>query len=394
MDAKISSAFWDDELVEELPSEGKLCALWLLTCQRRTLCGYVDVNERKFVYQTGLTAETLKNTLEALTKGLPRAYQGDARPLVKVGRGYLWRNFIRKQFGGGNSLVRNNMAKQICREVDALGMEDLRKAVAKEYPELRTLLYSFSLSKSEALTKPLPSPYQGQEKSIEEHRREEQREEGAGETTSLPTQDDLLDPDRPEIAAQTSPPGGAAAENFAKKNGAGDFEKKGGAENGTHGTDRTHGTDGGTERGEGYEPCLAEQALRFAAIFGRGGGKRWSNMEEVALSQAQPVSDGDLRLIEWRYGQAEEERDPHRQKLLTLLQNLPGELDAARAQLRRQAGDRPANATPRQEPEGWREILEKKYRGPEDTEWTAPASFHELPDSVRAEILAEIKQQN
>ena len=366
MDAKISSEFWDDELIEDMPPEQKLCALWLLTNHRRTLCGYVEISEKMFVYQTGLAVDVLNSTIKALAKGLPRGCQGVGKPLVKVGKGYLWRNFIRKQFGGGNSLVRNNMSKQICREVDALGGEDLRRAVGKEYPELRAILCADSSSKSEALTKPLPRARE--EKSIEEHRREEQ-EEGVGETGSGSLQDGLLDPDAPEFDAQPSEP---EISNFEKKGPAASSQKNGAAETAV---------------------ALPEQVRRFGAIFGRKPGERWSNMEETMLSAAQPVSEATLRMIEWRYRQPEEEGDPRRQRLATLLQNLPGEIDAARAQIKRHSGVPSASGTKRHEPNGWAKILEKKYRRPEDTEWMAPASFYTLPDSVQAEILKELKQQ-
>jgi len=354
MDAKVASEFWDDEAVLELGPEEKLAALWLLTNSRRKLCGYVEISEKVFAFQTGLQVEALQ-----------RAYQGLAKGFVKLGRGVWIRNFIRYQYGSGNRLARNNFTKGLCAELDALGMDDLRLLVAQEYPEIRHLLFSSFASPNEPLAKGLPSPRE-EKRSTEKSRAEQ--EEGLGETKSAPIQTELLTSEC-EIAAKPSEP---ADSNFEKKGPAADLQKK---------------------EGGAASLSLPEQVRRFGAIFGRKVGERWSNMEEVMLSQAQPITDGTLRLIEWRYRQPEEERDPHRQKLATLLQHLPGEIDAARAQFKRHAGDTSTSGTKRQEPEGWREILEKKYRRPEDTEWMAPASFYVLPDSMQAEILKELKQQ-
>ena len=88
----------------------------------------------------------------------------------------------------------------------------------------------------------------------------------------------------------------------------------------------------------------------------------------------------------------EEEGDPHRRRLLTLLQNLPGELDAARAALKKRAGGSVRQARKEPDPR-WREIFEKNYRRPEDTEWRRPESFYDLPASLQQEVLAALREE-
>lgn len=355
MDTKVSSEFWDDSGTGELTPDEKLCALWLMTNSRVKLSGFVEINERTFKFHTGLETEALQRTIEALPKTFRRVNKGVWMP-----------NFIRRQIGFGKALAANNITQRMCRELDGIGSDGLKGMVAEKYPEIRHLIFAVSSPKLQALHKPLT---RGCQTLGEERRGEESLEEGVGETELAPEQGELLDPNRTGIASPTSEP---TDSDFEKKSGAVHFEKK--------------------------DPAavvpLAAQVKRFGAIFGRPVGARWSNMEEVTLSAVQPVSESDLRLIEWRYRQPEEERDPHRQKLLTLLQNLPGEIDAARAQLKRHSGDITTNGAPRQEPPGWPKILEKKYRRPDDTEWVcAYKSFYELPDTMQAEILEEIKQQ-
>lgn len=351
MDAKISGDFWEDELVGELPPEVKLCALWLMTNSRRKLSGYVELSDRVFKFHTGLESEVLPRTIEALGKSF-----------IKVGKGIWIRNFIKRQFGTGEKLANNNCTKSLCKELELLRIDELTRMVADEYPEIRHLLFPSDSSKT---NKPLATPYQG---GRVEKSRVEKREEGVGETEPAPKQGEFLSPESAQIAPQTSAP---AVSDFGKKSPAATTQKKGAAES----------------------VPMADQVRRFGAIFGRKPGGRWSYAEETALSAAQPVHESELRLIEYRYRQPEEEKDPRRQRLHTLLENLPGEIDAARAQLKRHSSDITTCGAARQEPKGWLDILEKKYRRPEDTEWTAPKSFYELPDSVRAEILKEIEQQ-
>ncbi|XHR29883.1 MAG: hypothetical protein ACFUZC_04880 [Chthoniobacteraceae bacterium] len=341
MDAKISSEFWEDESIGELPPECKLCALWLMTNSRRKLSGYVEISERVFKFHTGLDMKDLGRTLEALPK-----------TFVKVGKGVWIRNFIRRQFGAKGNLVRSNCAKALCNEIEGLGVLGFSQLVTKEYPELGPLLSSsFDSSKN----KPLASPSGGvrEEKSRVEKSRASGR--GVGETA---VQGEFLGDGEPVSVDPTSIPEGS--QNFAKKNPAVENEKKDAA---------------------GAVP-FPEQRARFAAIFERPAGAQWSNMEMVMLSQAQPVMEVDLKLIEWRYRQPEEEGDPHRRKLHTLLENLPGEIDAARAQFKR-LGGAPAPTTPRKVPRLWREILEKEYRRPEDSTWQLPPSFFDLPPSTQ-----------
>jgi len=348
MDTKLASEFWEDDAILELGAEEKLAALWLMTNSRLKLCGFCDFSAKMFPAHTDLKIEALERTIQALPK-----------TFVRVGKGVWIRNFIRRQFGSGKSLASNNMSRNIAKEIDRLGNDELRGLIALEYPELGPVLFAVSSSKLEPLPKPLPRAKSRVEKSREE--------EGVGETTATAGG---ADSEFPGFAPSPSHFNPEATEicDEAKKNGP---EKKEGAAGGM---------------------TLADQKRRFAALFGRAPGAAWSYIEERTLSDIQPIAAADLRLIEFRYGREEEEGDPRRRKLLTLLENLPGEIDAARAQFKRLGGDSGSTTAP-MEPEGWREILEKKYRRPEDTEWVAPETFWKLPQSVRDEITGEINQQ-
>ena len=351
MDAKISSEFWGD--LGELPPDLKLCALWLMTTSRRKVCGYVETSERMFLFETGLPSEALGRTIEAL----PNTFR-------RVGKGVWIRNFIRRQIGAGKALAQNNWTKSLCREIETIGLDALRLMVAEEYPEIAHLLFSSPSSKSQALTKGLPSPRE--EKSRGEKSTERSAEEGRGSRGDAENAegDGLNGPDG---RGNTEP----RREDLLEPLEFEPTKKK--------------------EAGDGALP-LKEQMKRFAALFGRGLGKFWSYAEEQALTNCQPVTEGDLRLLEGRYGQPEEEGDPHRRRLLTLLQNLPGELDAARAALKKRAGGSVRQARKEPDPR-WREIFEKNYRRPEDTEWRRPESFYDLPASLQQEVLAALREE-
>jgi hypothetical protein len=174
MQTKIHSDFWSDPDIEAQPGEVKYAALWLMTNERVNLLGCAEVTGKKFAYDTGLPVEALRRAIEALPK-----------TFVALGKGFnnYWiRNYIRRQFGEGDSLLRNNLFKPLARAWQGLRDPVLKEQILKEYPEFECCL-------------PAPvegSPYQGlqdfpkdkeKEKEQEQEKAKAQDGGGAGEET-------------------------------------------------------------------------------------------------------------------------------------------------------------------------------------------------------------------
>ena len=169
MDTKISSEFWSHRDIEDASSEVKLAALWLLTHSRLTLCGYAEVTEKRFVFETSLPAEVLA-----------RAYLALPETFLRCGKGYLIPSFIARQFGSGNSLARSHMSTAIVKELVS-HPADVVAHVLELYPELRTAYDALSVK---ALEEPTARPTQGQR--AEQSRVEQSRVKGVqGEAAAL-----------------------------------------------------------------------------------------------------------------------------------------------------------------------------------------------------------------
>jgi hypothetical protein len=167
MDTKISSDFWDDPDVIELDEQARLAALWLLTNARLNLAGYAEISGKVFSFQTGLSQEALA-----------RAHEGLPKTFLKFGKGYWVRNFIRRQIGQGNSLVRNNYLLPLLRDIQA-SPEPVVQAVLENYPELSESYKSKALGKDLGSTTQAPEKRRA-EKNREEQSRAEQLAGGAG----------------------------------------------------------------------------------------------------------------------------------------------------------------------------------------------------------------------
>ena len=122
MNAKIESEIWDDPDFMELQDTEKLAVFWVLT--KVNLLGYVEITPRKF----SRDIEAPFHVIEAACKGLPRGF-------VRTDRGVWCRNYIRKQFGFGQSLVRSHMAKSIRKQMENVP-EEVCLLILKEYPEI------------------------------------------------------------------------------------------------------------------------------------------------------------------------------------------------------------------------------------------------------------------
>jgi hypothetical protein len=122
MNAKIESEIWDDPDFMELHDSEKLAVFWVLT--KVNLLGYVEITPRKF----SRDIEAPFDVIEGACKGLPRGF-------VRTERGVWCRNYIRKQFGFGQSLVRSHMAKSIRKQMENVP-EEVCLLILKEYPEI------------------------------------------------------------------------------------------------------------------------------------------------------------------------------------------------------------------------------------------------------------------
>lgn len=132
MDAKISGEFWSDPVIENLPANLKLAALWVLTSSRTTLFGYVEISKKRFAFETGLDESDLESLCHAHPKGFVWASDGD-EGICKV-----WaRRYVAHQIGTGDSLVRNRMSWGLIGQLSPYQGDKIFSFVLAEYPELR-----------------------------------------------------------------------------------------------------------------------------------------------------------------------------------------------------------------------------------------------------------------
>jgi hypothetical protein len=141
---RISSDFWSDPDIEEMPSQLKLAALWVLTNSRTTLFGFVEVSKRRFEFETGSPYEALAELCKAHPKGFKA-----------VGGGIWVRNFIRYQIGAGEKLIANNFCKGLVRALRAYQGLEIFNVVLRAYPELSVFFDAAELNDPD---KGLPSP--------------------------------------------------------------------------------------------------------------------------------------------------------------------------------------------------------------------------------------------
>lgn len=156
MDPKISADIWDDPDFMELQDSEKLAVFWIVT--KVNLLGYVEATPRKFARDLEAPFESI----EGACKGLPRGF-------VRTERGIWCRNYIRRQFGCGQSLARSHMAKSIRKQIND-APEEVQRLVQEEYPEI------FSSS---------PQSPKGLGSSLEATREGEREGEGEGDEGGL-----------------------------------------------------------------------------------------------------------------------------------------------------------------------------------------------------------------
>ena len=160
MDTKISAQFWSNRDIENVGPDIKLAALWLLTNQRVSKCGYAKVTPKFFAFETGLPAELLERTYQAL----PNQF-------LKFGDGYLMPSYIKHQFGLGGALVRSTMSTPVVRAMSLIPRE-ATDALLRLYPELSEPFKEFH---HDAHMMPMGSPPPPQEKRGDDKSGDEQR---------------------------------------------------------------------------------------------------------------------------------------------------------------------------------------------------------------------------
>ena len=134
----IDQSFWSDPDIEAAKTGVKLAALWLITNTQTSLLGVCGASSARFTFETGLPAEALDATLQALPKSFKR-----------FGGVIFLRNYMRHQFGSGETLTKNNFFKALKTLFRAIKDDELKAAVLSEYPE-----FDSSTTPSQGLPKP------------------------------------------------------------------------------------------------------------------------------------------------------------------------------------------------------------------------------------------------
>lgn len=166
MKATVSPSFWSDSELEKHGPEIKLAALWLITNGATSIIGVCSASPKRFHFETGLSQEWFDRALEALPKSF-----------IRFGDVIFIRNFIRHQFGSGESLKKNNCFRPMVAIFSSIKDQKLLGSFLAEYPEF------------EGLGKGLGRAIQAPEKRIEEKSGEES---GIGvERKGIPTLEEV-----------------------------------------------------------------------------------------------------------------------------------------------------------------------------------------------------------
>ena len=126
MKALLDSGIWCDPAFEELPPEGKLIFLWLLTNPTRDNAGVTRVGLKRLSFETGIALADLEGYLESAMR---------AGKFEKHGDRVLSVNWIKRQIGTGESFVRNNIIKQISKLMESYP-DSLKQSLLSYYPDL------------------------------------------------------------------------------------------------------------------------------------------------------------------------------------------------------------------------------------------------------------------
>ena len=124
MKALISSDIWSDPDFENLSANAKLIVFWLFTSSSRDNAGVVRMSDKRIAFECSVE-DPGEVIAEAITSG-SFVVQGDR----------IWiKNWISKQIGGGDALIRNNMMKSVQKCLVSYPAK-LKRQIYKRYPEL------------------------------------------------------------------------------------------------------------------------------------------------------------------------------------------------------------------------------------------------------------------
>jgi hypothetical protein len=114
---------------------------------------------------------------------------------------------------------------------------------------------------------------------------------------------------------------------------------------------------------------------RLTKLFGRSGHEP-IDKEELALLKSQNPAEAQIAVIEDYYNCDSIDHDRRRQRLRTLLENFPGELDKAHRHSRRKRRGKNNGAGTKRVPKNWERFLDQKYPGAKLRDYHRAASLH------------------
>ena len=124
MKALIGSDIWSDPDFENLSANAKLIVFWLFTNPSRDNAGVVRVSPKRVSFECSVPSP--EEILDEAVQSGSFVVHGDR----------IWiKNWISKQIGAGDSLVRNNIMKSVQKCI-ASHPKELRQEIYKTYPEL------------------------------------------------------------------------------------------------------------------------------------------------------------------------------------------------------------------------------------------------------------------
>ena len=330
MDTKISGRFWSDREIEDCDRTTKFIALWLLTNPRVMLCGFTEISVKRFSFETDCTEEDLRRAIEAL----PNTF-------LWIGKGVWAKQFIAYQFGDGETLEKNNIARSLVRELERDGDPALIEAVYSEYPVLKKV-------KKLALNKPSATPPRG-EREREGVEKEQATEQGSPEGENRATSQGSL---------QDTP------QNFREK--------------------KTGGAEGGDLQAAMKAVCKIAGRTRL----------HFSYSAQEALGRYAPLPPEEVETVAWFYSLPDDDNVPElrpgmrKRDADKLAIDWPQEADRARNYAKK-TGREKNGAKKNGAPVGWPKWLATAYPNA-----TRPTKFEDLPGDLQRECAAALAQSN
>jgi hypothetical protein len=155
----LPTTIWSNNDFIELDDEHKLCYFWMQT--NANTAGYVSVSPKRLKRDIDIDFECFEKACEVMGDNFHR-----------MEGGFWIRDYIKQQIGEGEKLAANHMSATVIKHLMKDSPQSLQEIVLKEYPTLHRRLEEY-LRPKEALTKPLPSPHQGDAKGKEKEKEED-----------------------------------------------------------------------------------------------------------------------------------------------------------------------------------------------------------------------------